>query len=95
MARIAFPTETAESKERCLTSFSTTEEYLLRQFARDDNIATVHANILKIKQASLTATKYAQKLWRKTLRCGPVYNEKILKGVFVEGVHRSICRILR
>lgn len=83
-------TETAKSKEGRLTSFYAIVNYLLKQFATEDNIATVEADIWDFRQGSLTATGYAQQLWKKTLTCGSIYNEKILKGLFVEGVHRSI-----
>lgn len=87
--------ETAKSKEGYLTLFSVIGNYLLKLFVTDDNVATVDADIRNLNQGSLTVIDYAQQLWMKTLRHGSVYNVKILKGLSVKGVHRSICGTLR
>lgn len=86
-AQLAFRTKTAMSKEGRVTSFSEIIIYLLNRFATDDIITTVDSDIRSFQQGSLTGTEYAQQLWMMTLSSGSVYNEKIFKRLFVEGVH--------
>lgn len=44
-ARVAPPTETAKTKEGCLTSFSSIVNYLLERFSMEDKILPVDADI--------------------------------------------------
>lgn len=60
--RVALPTETDKSKEGCLTSFLVIMNYLLKLPGKDENIASVHANVRSFKQSSLTDSDYAQLL---------------------------------
>lgn len=74
-----------------LTLFFTIVTYLLRPFETDDNIETVDANIQNFKQGSFTTTNYLQQLETKKLRFCSIYDQKVLKGRFVEGEPRSTC----
>lgn len=93
-ARIALPTEAAKSKKGCFTSFSAIVNYLVKRFPTNDNLATADTDIRNFKQSRLTKTDYSQQLWTKMLRFGFVYDEKVLKTLFVEGVHCLVCRTL-
>lgn len=82
-ARVTLSTETARSKERYQNLFSGIVNYLLKQFATDDNIAICNDDIPKFKQGSLTVTSFAQQLWTGTLRSCAFYNQKIVTDLFV------------
>lgn len=62
--------------------------HLSKEFATCDNSATVNTEICSIKQFHLTEPDYAQQPWSKTVRCDSVYNEMILKGLFLKGTNR-------
>lgn len=94
-ARMAIPKETARSKKRYLTSFSAIVNDLLKWLTTDENNAIVDVNIRSLKQNSLTVTDYVLRLRKRTLGGGCVYNEKVLNGLFFEGVYFFICQILR
>lgn len=89
-AQVGRPTENTNSKEGCITSFSAIVNYLLRWFATDYYIAKINADIQNTKQNIVTVSDYSQNLWKETLKGGSVYSKKILKGLFIESMHRSI-----
>lgn len=43
----------------------------------------------------MTATYYGKRLRTKMWRCRSDWSEKIIKGLFVDAVYRSVCRALR
>lgn len=92
--RVAIPAETAKAKEMCLTLYSAITNYLLNRYATSDNIAIVDSKIRTFKQDRLKESDYAQPSCAKTLRCGSVYTQKMLKGLFVEGISKTICYTL-
>lgn len=59
-ANVALPTKTFKSEERCSTLFSTNVNYLSKRFTTEDNIATVDADILSLKQVCLTLSNYIE-----------------------------------
>lgn len=69
--------------------------YLLELYATDDNIDTVESNIQASRAQCLTGLEFAQQLWSDKPRCGSVFSEKVLSGIFVKKIIRLICRSLR
>lgn len=93
-ARVTLPTDSAKTQEGYLTLHSVIANYLLKTCQREDNLATVDADIRIFKGQDMTATHYVQQLWTRTLRRGSVWAEKILKELFVERVNKPICQTL-
>lgn len=94
-APVTLPMQTAKNQKGCLMSNSVVVNFLLKWHATDNNIAVVDEVIRQFRQGALSAADYARQLWTKSLRCGSVYTNNVLKGLFVEGINRSICRALR
>lgn len=92
---VALPTETAKAQKVCPTSYSAIVNYPLDRYPTHDNITAVGPNIRIFKQQKMIATDYEQLSKTKTLRCGSIHTEKMVKGFFVEDFNRSICRPLR
>lgn len=61
-AQVGLPTETAKSKEICLASYPASVNYVFKEVATDDNIATVDADTRHFRHSSLIATDYAKQL---------------------------------
>lgn len=54
-------------------------------YATDNVIAEAKAEIMSVHQPkNMSAIKYIELLWEEALRCGRVYDELRLKGVFIE-----------
>lgn len=62
----------------------------IKTVATDGNIATMEAYLRSSKQGSLTATNYTEQLQTKTLSCGSVYIERILKA-YIPSASIVIC----
>lgn len=78
-------------KEGTLTPYCQVANYLHETYATDDVITEAEANIMIYKQpGTMSAVPYSATLWEKTLKCGRVYNESKLNGVFIEELHQSI-----
>lgn len=73
------PDLNGEVERRVLNFDFPIAKYLLKWFATNDSTAIAEVNILILKQGSLTATNFVQRLWSKTLRCAFIYDEKIVK----------------
>lgn len=74
-----------------LTTYCEVVQYLLRTYSTDDIIAEVEASLMRFTQGDrMNETDYAQALWTKALRCGTVYSEEHLKGLFIEGLHEPV-----
>lgn len=59
----------------------------------NDAIAEMDTKNLRFTQpTNMTPTKHAEGLWHKALRCSIAYNEYIMIGIFIEGLHRLIQR---
>lgn len=69
--------------------------FWLNGYTTDDNITTADGDIQNFRQRALGAAEYAQQLWARKVRCGSVYNEKILEGLYMEGVNQAIFWSLR
>lgn len=79
------------SQKGKLTSYCEVVNFLLTTYATDDIIAAANMDIMKFEQpAGQSAVGYAQALWTKGLRFGPVNNEYRLKGICNEGLRKSI-----
>lgn len=76
--------ESTKAQQGFLTSYLVMENYLLKDKATGDNIATVDVRILTFEKQSVTATNYEQKLWIKMLGRRSVYTRKRIKGLFVD-----------
>lgn len=62
--------------------------YILETYATGDVMAETDARILTFLQLSnMTSTEHTEALWSKVLRCDPVYEECVLKGIFIERLH--------
>lgn len=67
---VALPTHTAKAHDGFLMSYSAFVNSLLKQYASEDDNATVRAEIQTIKHQNMTAIELAQRLWIKTFQCG-------------------------
>jgi len=91
MMRLSTPETAGESKEGKLTTYSDVVNYLLHTYASDDVIAETEAGLRQFVQTpKMTEQDYATQLTLKVLRCGAVYSEARLIGMYVEGLHESI-----
>lgn len=62
----------------------------------DELIAEDDAAINQFLQRDLMSPpKYSQELWSKELKCGTVYNEALLKGIFIEDLQASMRQSVR
>lgn len=96
-SRISLPSKShRRHKEGTLTTYCEVVNYLLETYATDDVIAETDAEILRFTQPpTKSPTEYAEALWNKALRCDRVYDEYVLKGIFIEGLHESIRHSMR
>jgi len=79
-----------------LTNYPAVVQFLLKTYATDEVIAEADAEINRYRQPDrMSPPDYAHNLWTKALRCGTVYDEDRLKGIFIEGLHESICQSVR
>lgn len=70
--------------EGILKSYCEVVNYLLEKYASDEIIGETTAEIKSWKQQEgKKETKLWKKLWDKVLRCGKVYEEYHLKGIFI------------
>ena len=82
--------------EGILTTYPAVINYLLSEYAADEVIAEAVSDINNLKQKDKqTAAAYADALLTRAYRCGRVYNESRLRGIFVEGVHDSLQQSMR
>lgn len=78
-------------QERKLTSYCQAVRYLLNTYATDDITFEADAHIINYRQLqNFNALDYLQSLWKKALRCGPVYDEYQLKSTCIEALLSSI-----
>lgn len=62
-------------------------DFLSRTYATDDALADMNVVIIQFTQLSyMTTTEYAEVLWNKMLCCNLIYNEKVLKRIYMEGL---------
>lgn len=65
--------------------------YLLQTYVTNAVIAQTDATQTRITQLSTMLTiLHAKGLKIKSLRCGEVYEQYVLKRIFIEGVHKSV-----
>lgn len=71
-----------------LTSCSGLINYLLKTYSIEDIIDDMDTKTLQFTQLSnLTPTGYAEDRWNQALHCNLVYDEYVLKRIFVEELH--------
>lgn len=87
-ARIALRSELHMLQEKVeVTSYCEVDNYQLEMYATDDIIGEREADTMKFTQLSnKQATEYTEVLWNKALRYHRVYDEYVLKGIFIEGL---------
>lgn len=84
-----------EKKEGTLTTYCDVASFLLETYSTDIGIAEIDAEILRSTHPSnMTSTEYTEALWKKALPCHCVYDEYMLKGMFIEGLIWSIRRTM-
>lgn len=65
-------------------------------YATDDVIAKVEDEALYFTQPSnMTPKEYAEALWIKELRCHHDYDEYVVKGILIKGLHGSLRHSMR
>lgn len=65
--------------------------YLLKTYVTNNAITEMEEELLHFTQSSnMTPAAYAEALWSQALCCHVIYYKYVLKGLFVEGLHRSI-----
>lgn len=78
-------------KEGKLTTNYQVVNHLSATYAKDEAIAEAKAKITSFKQLEpKSAARYSEVLWAEALRCGRVYIEALLGGVFIEGLYGSV-----
>lgn len=61
--------------------------HLLQTFATDDISAETDAALLIFPQSfTMLPTQCAEAVLSKSLKCGEVYEEYVLKGIFIKGL---------
>ena len=74
-----------------LTSYSEVVHFLLKTYATDEVLAEAYADVQNYAQPSgMSEIDYSRRLYDKALRCGNVFSDQVLKGIFVEGIGESI-----
>lgn len=90
--RVRAKKEISAQEEGKLTRYCQVVNYLVGNYASDDAISGVDAEVTNFKQPEkMSVERFSEVLWEKALRCGPLYDESSLKGVFIEGLNESIC----
>lgn len=93
--RLSHP-KTGKAGKGKLTSYSSAVNYLLQTYASDDVIAEAEADLRHFTQTrNITPQEYAVALTLKVLRCGPVYTEARMIGIYIEGLQESIRSTVR
>lgn len=87
---------TGTGKERKLTTNCQFVNRSLTAHGLDDLIAKAKATIGNLKQPNNVSTaRYSEVLYKKTLRCGRVYEQESLKKLSIEGLHELVRVSLR
>lgn len=74
-----------------LATFPEEVNKLLRTYANDEAFVEADTEITHhSKLNGMSLPTYAVDLWHKALRCGTVYTENFLKGVFIKELHEKI-----
>lgn len=93
-SRICLPNSISSTDYEFFQFYSSIVQFLSKRYAKDDNIAPLDDEIFGLQQSPLAPTKLAQKLWTKKLVRGFVYDEKALKGMFLEWIKVFIRKLL-
>lgn len=76
-------------KKRTLTSYHEIMNYLLGTYATDEVIAEMDTEVLLITQPSDTSLmEYEGARWKNLLSSDFVYDEYVVKRIFIEELHR-------
>lgn len=93
--RLSHP-KSGKAKKGKLTSYSEAINYLLQTYASDDVVAEAEADLRHfVQNRSMSPQEYATALTLKVLRCGPVYTEARIIGIYIEGLRESIHSTVR
>lgn len=95
ISRISLPSKSRTHKEGTLTSYCKVVNHLFETYAMDDVIEETDAKIMHYTpSADKKPIESTELLWSKALRCDRVYVEYVLKGIFIEDLHKSIRHIM-
>lgn len=78
-----------------LKSYSATFPFLLKPYVTDENMSRLDAKVCNLRQESMTPAEHRQEPCTKTLVCGSVYDESLIKALIPEGVTHPIRKNLR
>lgn len=85
----------ANRHEHKITIYTEMVSRLLRRYSTDAVIANADEKISNLEQRSSALSDFSQILWGLKLRCGGIYNEQTLKGLFSKGIDLNIRSIMR
>lgn len=74
-----------------LTPYPEVVNYLIHTYGTDELIAEADGEIKQFRQRSrMVHSQYSKGSWTNEHKCGTVYTEDGLKGIFIEGLHETI-----
>lgn len=89
-----FPND-ANRQEGTTTTYGEVLRQFLTRYATDTIFAKDGEKIRNVKQGSLAPWGFFQKLWDRTLRCGVIYNEQSIQGLYVDYIDLCIWSTMR
>lgn len=79
-----------------LSTYCQVVNNLLRSYAPDDVVAAAECEVTRCVQGDrMTEAEFEKVLWKKALRCGSVFPEAQLKGIYIEGLRDRIRQNVR
>ena len=80
-----------------LTSYCAAMHFLLQTYATDEHIAAFEESLAQLRHVPgrVNPEKFATQLWNRVNLAGCVYNEFMVVGLFMKGLHSSIGRRVR
>lgn len=82
----------AQASKKCTVSLCGKAVSYLLKTCETNVIAEMHADIMHFTHLSSTSTaEYANAPWNKLLQCNRVYDDYVLKGIFIEGLFGTGC----
>lgn len=71
-----------------MKSYSAIVQLPLKCYVGNDNIAKLDAEVCSFRRGLTAPADYAREVWTKAFSCGSVYDEKLLRALFLEeGTH--------
>lgn len=77
-------------KEGVLKTYCKVVNHLLETYTTEEFISEKDRIACFVKPSNMSPLKIANELWPKRRRCSHVYEECVLKGIFVEELPQSI-----